>query len=64
MSAQEQRLILLYEEDGNSYFYDRYMISLSDEEMGLREYYDEERTSYYDVTFEKVRGSEPVSAAN
>ena len=64
VSAQEQRLILLYEEDGNSYFYDRYMISLSDEEMGLREYYDEERTSYYDVTFEKVRGSEPVSAAN
>ena len=55
VSAEEQRLILLYEEDDNSYFYDRYLISLSDTEMGLREYYDESRTSYYDVTFEKVK---------
>ena len=54
ISAEDQRLLLLYEENGEKYYYDRYLISLSDQEMGLREYYDEERTSYYDVTFTKV----------
>ncbi|MGI5888808.1 MAG: hypothetical protein ACOX6J_05485 [Oscillospiraceae bacterium] len=54
VSAENQRLILLYEENGESYYYDRYLISLSDTQMGLREYYSEDRMSYYDLDFTLV----------
>lgn len=54
IDAASQRLMLLYDENGVSYFYDRYFVSMEEGEMFLREYYDEAHTSYYDVCFNKV----------
>jgi len=54
IDAASQRLMLLYDENGVSYFYDRYFVSMEEGEMFLREYYDQAHTSYYDVCFNKV----------
>lgn len=52
--AEEQRLLLLYEEDGGNYFFDRTFIVKEDDTMCLREYYDESKTSFYDVNLYRI----------
>ncbi len=55
----EQSVILSfsYTGGGNSdYYFIREILSLSEDELILREYYDEERTDYYDLTFTRGVG--------
>ncbi len=54
IDASTQRLMLLYDENDVSYFYDRYFVSMEEGEMYLREYYNDAHTNYYDVCFTKV----------
>ena len=41
--------------DGSTYVYRRYILELSEDNLVLREYYNQEMTDYYDVAFTKVK---------
>ena len=44
------RLLLLFEKDGENFFFDRHFILKEEDKISLREYYTDEKDSYYDVT--------------
>lgn len=48
------RLLLLFEKDGENFFFDRHFILKEEDKISLREYYNDERDSYYDVTLYRI----------
>jgi len=52
---EEQRLLLLYEKDGVSYFYERFFILKDTDTICLREFYDETGENFYDVTLHRIK---------
>ncbi len=53
--AEEQRLLLLYEQDGENFFFDRTFILKEDDTICLREFYDESKSTFYDVTLHRIK---------
>ena len=51
---QDQRLILLYSDGEEKYYYDRYFVLKDPNSMCLREYYDQTQQTYFDMIFTKV----------
>ena len=53
---EDQRLLLLYEEDGVKGCFERFFILKDTDEICLREFYDEPGNSYYDVILHRIKG--------
>lgn len=53
--AAEQRLLLLYEADGENYFFERFFISMEEDMICLREFYDAANENFYDVILHRIK---------
>jgi hypothetical protein len=53
-TEDSNRLLLLFEKDGENFFFDRHFILKEEDKISLREYYTDEKDSYYDVTLYRI----------
>ena len=53
--AEEQTLLLLYEQDAANYFFERVFVERDDDRICLREFYDESGENYYDVVLHRIK---------
>ena len=53
--AEDLRLLLLYEQDGTNYFFERIFIVKDDDKICLREIYDESGEAFYDVVLYRIK---------
>ena len=50
-----KRLLLLYEKEGEDFFFERFFILMEEDKICLREYYDASNESYYDVVLHRIK---------